>query len=98
MFQIKFMTLRHPTQCNIAKQGTYKAWSSNEAAGAANNCEQLVTIANGLPKMKSITTKVMASLLCNFLMTQHPRKIFHNTETGHFSLPSMSVRGCMLQI
>ena len=31
------MTLRPDTQRNIAKQGTYKAWSSKEAVGAANN-------------------------------------------------------------
>ena len=31
------MTLRHATQRNIAKQGIYKAWSSKETVGAANN-------------------------------------------------------------
>ena len=31
------MMLRHGMQHNIAKQGTYKAWSSKEAVGAANN-------------------------------------------------------------
>ena len=36
-FQIEFMTLRHTTQGNLAKQGTYKASSSKETVGAANN-------------------------------------------------------------
>ena len=31
------MTVRHTTQLNIAKQGTYKAWPSKEKVGAANN-------------------------------------------------------------
>ena len=31
------MTLRHVTQHNIAKQGTYNAWSCEEAVVAANN-------------------------------------------------------------
>ena len=34
---MEFMTLRHATQRTIVKQGTYKAWSSKEAVGAANN-------------------------------------------------------------
>ena len=38
-FQIEFMTLRHATQRNLAKQGTYNAWSSKETVGAANNWE-----------------------------------------------------------
>ena len=43
------MMLRHATQHNIAKQGTYKAWSSKETVGAANNwaigsyCQRMVS-------------------------------------------------------
>ena len=34
---MEFITLRHATPCNIAKQGTYKAWFIKETVGAANN-------------------------------------------------------------
>ena len=44
------MMLRHGMQHNIAKQGTYKAWSSKEAVSAANNWE----IGNYCQKMASI--------------------------------------------
>ena len=44
------MMLRHGMQHNIAKQGTYKAWSSKEAVIAANNWE----IGNYCQKMASI--------------------------------------------
>ena len=37
LFQIEIMTLRRTTQRDIAKQGIYKAWSSKETVGAANN-------------------------------------------------------------
>ena len=42
--------------------------------------EQLVTVAQGWPQMTLVSTKVVSSPLCNFLMMQRSRSFLHNTE------------------
>ena len=71
------MTLRHDTQCNIAKQGSlHTRLEVARKQLVLLTIEQLVAIAKGWPQMKLVTTKTMSSLLHMFLMTQRSGKIF----------------------